>query len=397
MSLIPADNIWLLWVVVFAMAAFAIYAEQHWKWAGVVSAAVVAILGSLILVNIHVVPSKSDVYTTVTSYILPLSIPLLLFKCNLKKIIQESGKMFLIVNVAIVGTMIVALIIGIVLRTVPGIQAIIAMQVGGFCGGTVNMMAMAKVYNADAGVIQAAAITGNLLCVAILIFYSYLGSTKWAKKNYPHPHIEAFEANAETGKSLSEQYWKPKPISLRDIAFTMASGVAITGISQYISQLIGTTALGPNLKMVIGNPYLIMTTITVILVTIFPNYFNNLAGAEEIGSFMILMFFVALGLTADFATFINSGPVLIVSGIILALSNFGIVLGVGKLLKWNIEEIISCSNATVGGPTSAAALAINKGWKNLVVPSLLVGLYGYAVANYSGVIVASILANFLPK
>jgi len=329
----------------------------------------------------------------VMTYILPLSIPMLLFKCDLKRIIKESGKMFLIVNVAIICTMIFALIIGFILKNVPGIQGIMAMQVGGYTGGTVNMMAMAKVYNVDAGVIQAAAVSGNLLVTGVLLIYSYLPSTKWARRNYAHPHVQAFESNAESGKSLAEIYWKPKAISLRGFATTLATGFAITAISQYLCQLIAMTGLNDSLKMIIGNPYLVMSTITVILVTIFPNYFNNLAGAEEIGSFMIMMFFVSLGLSAEFSSFINAGPVLIFTGLFLAFANFGSVMLFGKLFKWNLEEVISCSNATVGGPTSAAALAVNKGWSSLVVPSLLVGLYGYAVANYAGVLVASIIGK----
>ena len=116
MSLIQADNTWLLWAVVVSMAAFSIFAEQKWKWAGMLSAAIIAIFGSMILVNIHLVPAKADVYSVITGYILPLSIPMLLFKCDLKKIIKESGKMFLIVNVAALGTMIMSLICGLVLK-----------------------------------------------------------------------------------------------------------------------------------------------------------------------------------------------------------------------------------------------------------------------------------------
>ena len=55
------------------------------------------------------------------------------------------------------------------------------------------------------------------------------------------------------------------------------------------------------------------------------------------------------------------------------------------------EEISLACNATFGGPTTAAAFAINKGWHELVVPSILVGLLGYIIGNYFGVLIGNLL------
>jgi uncharacterized membrane protein len=175
------------------------------------------------------------------------------------------------------------------------------------------------------------------------------------------------------------------------MAVTLATGTAITAVSQLICQVILGTALNDNSKMVLGNVYLVMTTLTLVLVTLFPKYFNTLAGAEEMGSLMIMLFFVALGCTADIGLFIKVGPVIIITAVIILSCNLGLILLVGKLRNWSLEDIICCSNATIGGPTTAAAFAINKGWSTLIVPGLLVGLYGYAIGNYCGVLIASLL------
>ena len=391
MSLIPQDNIWLVWVVVVTIAAFSIYAEQKWKWAASVTAVTIAIFGSMLLVNIRLVPAKSDVYGVITGYLLPLSIPLLLFKCDLKRIIKESGKMFLFVNLAILGSMISALICGLVLRDTELIKGIMAMQVGAYVGGTVNMIAMGKVFNMDPSYINAAAVVANLFVVIMFLCYNALSNSKTLRKNYPHPHVDGYEANAEAGKTLSEQYWKPKPICLRDIALTLATGVAITGISSFVSQLVNASALIPDVKMVLGNVYLIMSTATIILVTVFPKYFNSLAGAEELGNFLIMLFFVSLGLAADLRVFVSVGPVMIITAIIMILSNFGLPMLVGRLRKWNFEELLTASNATIGGPTTAAAFAISHGWSALIVPAILIGLWGYAIGNFAGVFIAGLI------
>ena len=45
--------------------------------------------------------------------------------------------------------------------------------------------------------------------------------------------------------------------------------------------------------------------------------------------------------------------------------------------------------AAIGGPPTAA-LSISMGWKKMVVPGVLVGLYGYIISNYIGVLVGNI-------
>lgn len=46
--------------------------------------------------------------------------------------------------------------------------------------------------------------------------------------------------------------------------------------------------------------------------------------------------------------------------------HFGVLVGVGRLFRLPFRELALASNANVGGPTTAAAMAAAKGWKNLV-------------------------------
>ena len=54
-------------------------------------------------------------------------------------------------------------------------------------------------------------------------------------------------------------------------------------------------------------------------------------------------------------------------------------------------EIILASNANIGGPTTAAGMAIAQGWSRLVGPCMLVGTLGYAIGTWLGILVGTIL------
>lgn len=55
-----------------------------------------------------------------------------------------------------------------------------------------------------------------------------------------------------------------------------------------------------------------------------------------------------------------------------------------KIFKFTLEEAILVSNANIGGPTTAVAMAMSKGWKKYIAPIMLVGTLGYVIGNYIG-------------
>ena len=64
------------------------------------------------------------------------------------------------------------------------------------------------------------------------------------------------------------------------------------------------------------------------------------------------------------------------------------------MAKLDVGTLSVASQAAVGGPSSALAVAVSREWKALVLPGIIVGLLGYAIGNYLGVGVA-LLVNGL--
>ena len=123
----------------------------------------------------------------------------------------------------------------------------------------------------------------------------------------------------------------------------------------------------------------------------FERFFEKLNGTNEFGTFMIYIFFVVIGIPASFHTIFNTAPLLFIFVLLILIFNLGLTLIVGRLFHFKLEEMLLASNATAGGPTTAAALAISKGWHELIGPILIVGTLGYVIGNYAGTLMYHLL------
>lgn len=385
--MISSDNVLLVFMFVVAWAAISIYAEQKWRWAAKVSALGIAIIGALIFVNFNIVPAVSPAYDVVYDYIMPLAIPLLLFQSDLRKIYRESGKTLLIFHISCAGSLMSAMLAGFLFSSQENAAGLVAMEVGAGTGGSINQIAMAQSFGVDPVFLNAAVIAGNLLVLIYLLMVTTIPNMGFFRKNYSHPYLDEAERRGADSQLMEESQ---KGFTVMDAALLMAVSFVILGVSTVISDLVQSADLPTLVRQVGGNIYLILTFITVAAVTLRPKFFENLHGAQEIGTFMLMLFFVTLGTGAKIVDVIKIAPLIFVFEGIMMLVNLIVTLLAGKLLKLNLEELLVCSNASYGGPTTAVAMVIAKGWGKLAVPAMLVGLYGYIIGNYLGILAGNL-------
>jgi uncharacterized membrane protein len=132
---------------------------------------------------------------------------------------------------------------------------------------------------------------------------------------------------------------------------------------------------------------LVVTTIIVILATTFPRELGSIGGAHEIGALLMQVFFAAIGASASIALVLKHGIMLFVFALVILAVHLVAILGIGRLFRLDLAEIVIASNANMGGPASAAAMAVARRWETLVIPAVLCGTLGYAVATFVGVAV----------
>ena len=396
-SFISPENTWVLWAFLTGWAAFSIYLEQKYDWAAKVSGAIIALVGAMALSNLKIIPVDSPVYDTVWGYVVPLAIPLLLLQCNIKKIWKESGRMLLIFLIGAVGTVAGALIGFLLLgKHIPHLAEIAGMMTGSYIGGGVNFVAVSSAFSVPGELVSATVVADNLLMALYFLALITIPTVNFFRKHFKHPYVDKVESLGSEGGTSAAAYWKGKEISLKDIAFAVATGFVVVAVSKALSGVLSSSIPTGNmflnmLNVLLSNQYLIITTTTMLLATFFPDFFGNIRGAQEIGTFLIYLFFVVIGVPASIPLIIQNSPLLLLFCAIVVLVNMAVSFGFGKLLNYSVEEIIIASNANIGGPTTATAMAISKGWTDLVAPAMLVGVFGYGIGTYLGIIVGNLL------
>jgi uncharacterized membrane protein len=394
--LIKPDDVLPLWTFLTGWAAVSIWLEQRYKWASALTGCMIALLGAMIFANLGIVPPDAPSYDDVWDRIVPIAVPLLLFDANIMRIWRESGRTILIFHIASAGTIIgVCIAIAMLHDYIPEIKGVSAMFTGTYIGGSINLAAMKDAFDVTSEMTSAAIVADNFLMAVYFFVLMTIPSMSFFRKRFPM-RCEASPRTLEDGDppdgaNNAARFWGAKEISLLDIASSVAIAVAIVTAGTKLADAVNASPLPGGLKSFLGQKYFLIITLTVACASAFPGLFGRIRGAKEIGTFFIHIFFVVIGVPASIGMIFQKSPLLLVFAGIVIVMNMSVSLIFGKIFKFSLEEIMIACNATIGGPTTAAAMVIAKGWEKMVVPALLVGVWGYVIGSYAAIALASFL------
>ena len=399
-TLISADNTWALLSIMCVSVAIAIWLEQKYAWAAKISGAILALILAISFTNLNIIPTNSPLYDDVVwGFAVPLAIPLLLLQCNIKKIWKETGRLLIIFLIGAVGSCIGAFIGYFLLKNnISELNGLAAMMTGSYIGGGINFTALADAFSVSGTMISATTVADNLVTATSMFLLLSIPAVGFFRKHFKHPHIDEVESSTDgaSAEIAAAAYWSKKEISLKDIAINFAYASIVVTISRLIAEALGNLIPTGNIMLNIcntflGSQYIWITTISIIVSMAFEKQIEGISGYNEIGTYLIYLFFFVIGAPASIPMIITNAPLLFVFTLIIALTNMIFCFVFGKLLKFNLEDIVLASNANIGGPTTAVAMAISKGWTKLIGPIMLIGTLGYVIGTYFGIIVGGLL------
>jgi len=385
-TLIAPENVWPVWALIVVGTAVCIYLEQTRKWAAKISGPVLALLLGMFLSNLRIMPAGAPAYDVVDDYLVPVAIPLLLFRANIARILREAGPMLLAFHISVIGTVIGAFLAAFIFRgDFQHVPEVAGIMTGSYTGGAVNFVAIKDSYNISENLTNPLLVADNFIMAGMFAALLIMAGSKFFRRHYPHPH--SLQGDQEDVAALAARHWRAKEISLLDIAKALAIAFAVAGVATLIAGALKAGIESRILQSVLTNRYVWITFLTVGATTIFHRRMEKIQGAEDIGMYLLYLFFFVIGLRADLVEVVRNVPVLFAFCLVIAVTNLVFTLAVGKLFRINLEELLLSVNATLGGAPSAAAMAISRGWSNLVLPGLLAGIWGYVIGTFVGIVV----------
>lgn len=370
MPLIGPDQDFALWAVLIALAAFGFWSERR-RFGQRYSGVLLLITAAIVLSNLRIIPTSAPVYDVVWDTLVPIAIPLLLFQADLKRIVRESGPTlgaFLIGSAAVVA----GVVAGVSLLDLGDGEAELAgIFTGTYIGGSLNFAAVAQATGFDDGsVLTASVAADNVVTNLHFLLIISLPGIAWFAKTFPSRHVHD-AASAAPDRSVH----RIADLDLPGLLTGLAVAFALAATGKFLAGLAGKPEYA----------ILVTTALALLLASIVPRQIAKLSGHAEAGTVLMFIFLASIGATADIWVLIELAPVLFVFASIIIVVHLGVLFALGKLLRIDLAELIMASAVCIGGPSSAAAIASAKGWRDLLIPGVLAGSLGYAIGSFIGV------------
>lgn len=362
------------------LAAFSFVLERRIPALSKVGASLLTLVFGALVSNLGLVPAASPVYDTISGPVTMLAIAWLLLSVNLSDVKKVGSRMFVAFGLAVFGTALGAFVGALIFAPSLGASGwqLAGVFTGTYSGGSVNFVSVGRVVELPdvlwAGATAADAMTTGIWMAATLLL------PVWLARFYtpvPKALTELSEDQKKNG-GQEHPFFARASLSALDLSVLVAVGLALLTAADLTARLI------PQVHSVLW-----LTTYALILGQ--TRWFHHAEGALQLGTMVLLLFFVVIGIWSRVSEIAAVGVVVFFYTLVLVAVHGLVVYGGGYFLKLDLGTLSVASQASVGGPPSALAVAVAREWPGLVLPGIIMGLLGYAVGTYMGVGVANLV------
>lgn len=329
-----------------------------------------------------VIPEKK-IAMDISEILVPIAIPLILFSADLRGIKRLAKPMlnsFLLVAAAV--SLVAATAYVLFRNIIPEAYKYAGMIIGLYTGGTPNLMAIGAALGvSDSHIVLANAadvVVGGtyfLLLISVMPRFARKFLKPFEKQNQQadEGYLTALEKKFVPEKeifSLRTILRHIPAVLLAILSLAIAAGLALlfTGKLDVVVIMLVVTTCG------IGFSFI--------------KKVREAPGTYTVGQYLILMFSFGIGLSFNFGT-LNREALLLLA--MFATAQFGSLLLhllLSRIFRIDADTSLITSTAGIYGPAFIVPVAEALENREVVLPGLICGIFGYAIGNYLGIGIA---------
>jgi uncharacterized membrane protein len=320
---------------------------------------------------------------------IPLSIPLLLFSLDLKNSLKTLRTGLFSMLIAIF-SLLICIFAGYLLfkDSIPEVWKIAGIMTGLYTGGTPNLAALSTALDVSPNLFILTHTYDLIIGVMLLFFFITIAQKTM---NYILPHFRETTPKKKPKEILKEAEF---PANLMDY-LTRKTLLPLLGALGIAIVIFG---IGGGLSFLVPAEYQMVTVILTITtlglaVSLIPRI-NRIEKTFDLGMYFILVFSVVVASMADLSTIFQIEYLNLFLYVLIAV--FGSVIIhviLSAIFKIDTDSTIITITALSMSPPFVPVVAGALKNKNIIIMGITIGVIGYAIGNYLGVLIAYFLRS----
>lgn len=321
------------------------------------------------------------------SIIVPLAFPLLLFSLDFKRWLKFAKEGLFSMVLAIV-SIITIICLGYLIfkNVVPDSWKVAGMLVGVYTGGTPNMASLKVALEVDPNLFLMANTYDILMGAVTLIFFITFGPKvfrailpPFSKEKVPAA-VSDIQPGSESFDDFAGIMERARIIPLLK---ALGMSVVIFAISFGISLV---------LKSIPQSVVVILGITTFAIAASFIGWLNKVEKSFQMGMYLILVFSFAVASMANLRVIFTIGFLGLFAFVFFAY--FGSIvlhLLLSKIFRINADDYLITTTAFIYSPPFVPVIAAAMKNKDVIITGITVGILGYVLGNYLGVMIGYFL------
>lgn len=373
---------WAPWLALAACAGGGQFLEAKTPLGRVTSAPLLAMVLGMCVSGLRLLPEGLPEYAVVWQFLMPLGACLFLLESDLSEV-KKAGEVLVAFLYGTLGSFLGTVLAWWSVGHLLGSEGykLASCLCASYIGGSINYAAVAQALAVQNGSLISAGMAADIVCMAVYLVFVM----SWPAEDETRPPGQGSSGLTEpSGKGAS---------SLSLVA-ALAAACLACAVGETLADSLGLPTWSLAFAALVASGLATFASAAQRqrkASAALPEPLHLFRGGEALGSALMLVFFAVIGVSSDLVGALSLGLSVVPFLLVQLAVHIVTLLVLGRASGLSTQAMLIASNANIGGPATAAAMAATRGWGGMVQPALLTGSLGYAIGTSIGLATAGIL------